>query len=443
MAVSTENPLTATSANCSLKLAPVSDDRRLPSPAYLVTSDGLFRVDASSTRRIEAPLPPPARADFVRHHGGPAATLWMTRDDALFVLGPADRKWRQVSAAPWPSWIDTLIVRSESDIWAFRLQQFAHYDGTQWSIWQTNQVFGASALAYVATDDGVWVLADGKIWRVGVDGSSSQVPTAVEHSTMQVTRIFATERRLVGSAYGGLCVRGDTWSCGTATPAQSPWDPGPPFLIDVGPSGLAAWSGRSLSAIGDGTCMVDLEGIGDDGKPFTFTSAFFDGSDRIWVDVLNGFRVIDKHGAIVAEYRAGMLDGINGSVGKIIIPGAGPKSLPAPKLRRTIDVAGRLTLDGTNHALGGATVTVEIGGGVERTATSDPSGAFLLREVPEGDYEVTVTPRENETACPRHSSTTGFRFRTARDCPASKLGSGACDVGAFSQCKQFIVPPSR
>jgi hypothetical protein len=104
-----------------------------------------------------------------------------------------------------------------------------------------------------------------------------------------------------------------------------------------------------------------------------------------------------------------------------------------------IDVAGSLSLHRSSQALGGATLTLHIGAGVKRTATSDTSGAFILSDVPEGDYEVTVTPRPGDPAC--RDAETGFQFRTAHDCAASKVGSGACDLGSLSQCKPKFRAP--
>lgn len=425
---------------CELRLGPLSDGMRSPSPAYLVFDEALFRVDASGARRIDTPLPVPARPDQVGYFAGPAATLWVRRDDGLFAMGPNDSRLRRVAASPWPT-ASRLVVRSESDIWAIRRDELAHYDGTQWSTWPTIEVLGALPSQIVATEDALFALVGERIWKGSVTGWSPAVPTAIENSELRVRRLFATQRRLIGETNGGHCMRTDSWRCSFTTPDSirgNPWLRG---IIGVGPSGMVAWDGAGLSGVGDDSCFIDVEGTGDDGKPFTFSNAIFDGSDRAWVQVLNGFRVINKRGAIVAEYRAGMLDGIDGAVSHIVVPGAGPKSFPLPKKRRAIEVVGTLRLEGTYRPLRGATVTVQIGAGVARTATTDTSGGFRLGDVPEGDYEVNVTPAHNDPACPSATSDTGFRFRTARDCAASKLGSGACNLGPLAQCKQRVRHP--
>lgn len=59
----------------------------------------------------------------------------------------------------------------------------------------------------------------------------------------------------------------------------------------------------------------------------------------------------------------------------------------------------------------------------------------------EGDYSVKVTPAKGETSCPPETSRTGFDLWTTRDCPAAKVESGECNIGAFRQCQQFKPPP--
>jgi hypothetical protein len=254
----------------------------------------------------------------------------------------------------------------------------------------------------------------------------------VEHSRLTVRDIFASERDVAGVVPGGYCVHEKEWVC-TWKPVTEPMQRS---ILGVGPSGLVAWQGGGLGAIGDSGCVVDVDGVDDEGKPFTFADATFDGSNRVWTRVQNGFRVIDERGRIAAEYRAGMLDGLDGELRFIIVPGGGPKSFPTPKSRRSVDVAGRLTVDGSGRALSGATVTARIGGGALRRATSDASGAFRLTSVPEGSYEIAVSPPADEPACPAATSHTGFELRTKRDCPPDKVTEAGCDLGVLSQCKQ-------
>lgn len=423
--------LAAGEGRCSLELAELSEAERTPSPVYLVYDEKLFRVDALGTRRIDGPLTPPGS---IGHFAGPRGTLWVRRGDGVFVIGPTDRTLRRV--APPPPWNSWLVARGMSDIWAIRLEAIAHYDGATWSTWSTEQLFGAVPRNIETTQDAVFAVVDGRVLKADIAGGVP-VRIAIHQPALSFDTLLSSGRQVVVAETGlsqshfEHCLLADFWRCA----------PGVRRIAIVGPSGMVEWRDGALSAAADPTCIIKLEAPIDDGEwqPDFSNRARIDGNNRLWVPVVNGFRVFDKQGAVVAEYRAGMLEGIDGPVTNMIVPGGGPKGLPPPKKRRMIDVAGSLSLHRSSQALGGATLTLHIGAGVKRTATSDASGAFILSDVPEGDYEVTVTPRPGDPAC--RDAETGFQFRTAHDCAASKVGSGACDLGSLSQCKPKFRAP--
>ncbi len=433
-------------SGCELELAPIPEDARASAPAYLLTRSGLVRVEPGGASVI-APVPRSREVEASvyttpQYFASPLGKLWMSRDDGLYVLRPTERAFRKVAPALDKRWFRNLIVRSDSDIWALAIEgevasrrstAIAHFDGKAWQLTDAVALFGGAANPFdlVGTHDALWVTTDRGLWRGGPAGWTLIDPRAP-------FRLHASRDRVAGELAGRFQVHDGAWHDQQPSAGERAAQ-----VVVVGASGLAAWNaepsgeGGLASLQGDGrSCPV----LDTGGRNVRFPNgSVIDGRDRVWLPVANGVRVVDANGRVVADYRAGMLDGLTSDVYRVVVPDGGPKTLPAARARRSFEIVGRLQVGPS--PLAGASVEVVVEEGVVRRATAAADGSFRLGEVPEGDYRVEVRPRDGEKACPPKTSRTGFDLWTARDCAQVKGARADCDVGSVAQCQQFTPPP--
>lgn len=430
----------APQAGCGFELVPQA--ARAEAPAYLVTRGSLVRVQPTGATIIEpVERKRPIEASVYStpwYFAGPRGTLWMSREDGLYALAPKETAFRKVAPPVQRRWLRDLIVRSDSEIWALAIEgevasrkstAIALFDGTVWHLDDAVELFGtgASPFALVATRDAVWTTTQHGLWRGDAKGWTL-VDQVAPHW------LHASQDHVMGEIDGFLSVRDGTWQR-----QSSSWPDGG-MVVAVGASGLSAWSGGRLSSL---SAACEPRRAHDPlGKDLAIPlGSTIDNNNRVWVPVANGLYVLDENGQVLADYRAGMLDGLTAGVSRIVVPDGGPSALPKPRERRSIDVVGRLHLDSRGSPLSGATIEVMLDGGEVRRATTDADGSFRLSSIPEGSYGVMVKPPAGEKACPPETSQTGFELWTAHDCPPSKTERRSCDVGAIRQCQ--LVPRIR
>jgi hypothetical protein len=173
-----------------------------------------------------------------------------------------------------------------------------------------------------------------------------------------------------------------------------------------------------------------------------------DGSGRVWVGTDQALAVLDRRGHLLAQWFAGTLDGLTGSILDIAVVGAGPKTLPAPKAARLWEVTGRFVTYKSHAPLFGASLTLCSSGAANcagdsgaKRVTTDKLGAFRFSAIPEGEFWIRVQPPRGTSDCESPFTVTDKSLVPAHDCHENPGASGVCDLGTITTCFPFEMPP--
>jgi hypothetical protein len=175
-----------------------------------------------------------------------------------------------------------------------------------------------------------------------------------------------------------------------------------------------------------------------------------DDAGRIWVGTDQAFAVLDRRGHLLAQWPAGTLDGLTGSILDMVVVGAGPKALPASNAARTWNVKGQFVTYKSHSPLSGAALALCspgasdcVGDSSAKRTTTDARGSFQFAAIPNGEFWIRVKPPAGIQDCESPFTVNDKSLVPARDCHELPGTPGVCDLGTITTCFPFEMPPSH
>jgi hypothetical protein len=414
----------------------------------LVAHSGVLRIANGKVEKILS-LDESA-ASFVNLAASPdGGELWVSGWQGIRALGAGDRS-RDVRVVKDGPLYEKLALRSPSDAWAVTSDiewSVVHHDGKTWSNVRSRAQFPGryednKLEAFVVTSDAVWVACWNGLWRGAGDDWQKLPPPGKADDV--VRSLFVYRDHVIAYDDDGYFLRdGSVWQR-LAWPAKTTLRAA---VSDLGIVAAPSLDGPTVeigSVDGNGPTAVSTPIAGRD-----LSSLAIDDAGRVWVGTDHALAVTDRAGHVLAQWTAGTLDGLTGSIIQIVVTGAGPDVLPVAKAARTWDVVGHIRFYKRDAPMPNARLSLcpSIGdqdcarSPFTRTATTGNDGSFRLRGVTEGELELHVDPPAGMTECETPFTVTGHSVVPSRDCHEAPGAPGVCDLGTLTDCLPFEMPP--
>ena len=416
-------------------------------PAYvLVDHSGVLELTDQGTKEV-FPVPKDRSSHWDEIKVSPSGTLWLSDFQGIRAraLGGEILSIRSVKDGPM---YEKIVLRSEKDAWAVSSDiewSILHYDGSTWTpVRQRKQFSGRyddnKFSGLVVTSEGVWVASWNGVWR----GNGAQwEPIKLPEGAGIGPDLFVYRDQLVlVGAEAAFLRQAGAWK-------QLVW----PERI------LLRWAVSDLGFVAaplQGTPRVVIGPIDGPGKFVEsdllvgqdIRALTFDGMGRLWVGTDQALAVVDHRGHLLAQWAAGTLDGLTGSILDIAVVGTGPVALPKAKPARKWEVKGKFVTYKRRAPLAGATLLLCTSGASScvsdpraKRFTTDGLGQFHFADVPDGEFRLSVTPPAGTDDCNTPFTRTDNSLVPTRDCHEAAGSPGICDLGTITTCLPFEMPP--
>jgi hypothetical protein len=418
-----------------------------PGPVYvLVDHSGVLQITDGGVTTV-FPVPTDRSSHFTEIAVSPAGTLWLSDFQGIRIrslLGETSTI-RNVKDGPL---YEKLIVRSDKDVWAVSSDiewNVLHYEGSAWKALRQRKQFSGkyddnkfSGLA--VTTEGTWVASWNGLWR-GVGDQWEKIALPEGLSTGPDLLVYRDQLIVVGPGAAFLRQSG-AWK-------KLVWPERILLRWAVSDLGLVAAPIQDKPRIvigpidGAGKFIESDVILGHDIRTLTF-----DGAGRVWVGTNQALAVVDRKGHLLGQWSAGTLDGLTGGILDIAVVGAGPATLPKPKIGRTWEITGKFVTYKTRTALVGASLAMCSSGSFAcandphaKRFTTDAQGGFRFSAVPEGEYWIEMQPPQGLTDCVTPFTLTNTWVAPAQHCREKPEAPGVCDLGTIQTCLPFEMPP--
>lgn len=416
-------------------------------PAYVLADySGVLQIMDGGVSKV-FPIPSDRSSSFTEITVSPAGTMWLSDYQGIRTYSRLNGygSIRRVKDGPL---YEKIIVRSENDAWAVSNDiewSVLHYDGVTWkSVRQRKQFPGKyddnkfSGLA--VTSDGVWVSSWNGVWHaVGDKWENVVLPEGV---TTGPDLLIYRDQLIVASPGSIYLRQSGTWK-------KLAWPDNILLRWVVSDLNLFAAPSRDKPRVVIGS----VEGTGGFVESDAVTgrnirALAFDGSGRLWVGTDQALAVLDRRGHLLTQWPAGTLEGLTAGVLDITVVGAGPATLPTPKVGKKWEIKGKFVSYKRSTPLAGATI-IFCGTGAFACAhdpdakrmTADARGGFRFPAVPDGEFRIEVEPPAGFSDCASPFTLHSDWVSPARDCHESSDAPGICDLGTLRTCLPFEMPP--
>jgi hypothetical protein len=341
-------------------------------------------------------------------------------------------------------------IRSDTDVWATP-DEFSwavhHYDGKSWTAVKKREDFKGKfddnkLDGLVVTPDAVWVSSWNGLFRGSGKAWDKIEPPESEKPPWQ---LFVKESKIVGWFSAGFFEferDGARWS-------KLAW-PGDHALAAVSPSGVAVGVAAEdkrrirIGKLGVKAAMVTSAPT----KSAWIADASIDDGGRAWIAGDYSFIVMSPAGKVLAEFEPGMLAGIEGKIERVAVRSGGLARLPAKASPLPWEIRGVVQIYKSSAPLADARVFICAahsncaGGGWKVSTMTAKDGSFVLRDVPPGDFSITVEVPSGIRDCETpFTASPGRSISIARDC--AKSPGQSCDIKTIRVCLPFEMPPHR